>query len=96
MSVQNVVGVILLAALAYYLWPRREVWTGIAYPSASNLLEHQVVGEFDSLDVCLDAVITRVNTFKNPNSADYECGLNCRVSEVDSDLMICEETKDWK
>jgi len=93
----NSIVVIILIALSawgiYRIWPKPEVWTGIVYPDASNLLIFERVGDFASLDTCLTTAITKVNSFAAPNSADYECGLNCKPSDFDPDRMICEETR---
>lgn len=63
-------------------------WLGFVYPDKTNLIEYRIVGEFRDLNDCLSAV----NKAAGPNGA-YECGLNCKPSEVPgSDLYACERT----
>lgn len=62
-----------------------ERWLGLVYPDRANLLRHEVIGEFQSLNECLE----RVRAAASEQSA-YECGLNCR--ERPSGLNVCERT----
>ena len=88
--------VILLAVGAYFLYQGRsstEEWTGVFYPNRSNLTVHQIVGNFDTLDMCRSELIGRANSQENPNNADWECGLDCRPYEGDPEMLICEKTE---
>ena len=63
-----------------------ERWLGFVYPDKNNLLEHKVVGEFPTLNSCLDAVNKAAGS-----RGSYECGLNCEDKDG-SGLYICERT----
>lgn len=86
--------IILAVGLSIWLWPEDEVWSGIIYPDAGNLIAFERIGDFESLPACLDGVYARINLLENPRAADFECGLNCRPYSDGSDLQICEETRD--
>lgn len=77
---------VLGSFLAYrFFLQQDESWLGLVYPDRTNLLRHEVVGEFPSLNECLDRVRAEVG-----DRGSYECGLNCR--QRPSGLNVCERT----
>lgn len=91
---QNLITIALVIAAAYWFWPREEVWLGFVYPDRGNLIAFENIGEFQSLQDCLDGIYARIRQLDDPSAADFECGLNCRPYSAGSDLQICEETRD--
>jgi hypothetical protein len=67
-----------------------EEWRGFVYPSRDNLLNHREIGTYSSLEQCRSAALAVITNAKWEN-ADYECGLNCKLSETDSGLNICDK-----
>ena len=94
MNFQAVFFVLIIGALVYQFWPRKEAWTGIVYPDAPDLSVFVVVGDFESLESCRDAIFDRISRMSNPSNVDYECGLNCTPYDPEIDLFICEETSE--
>jgi hypothetical protein len=77
---------VLGCLLAYrFFLQQDENWLGLVYPDRTDLLRHEVVGEFPSLNECLDRVRAEVD-----DRGSYECGLNCR--QRPSGLNVCERT----
>lgn len=85
-------------SIAAYSWaqsdsggPRSEgEWLGFVYPNPNNLLRHEVVGSFGSLNECLAAVRAETASSGRHRGGTYECSLNCRD---DGTLpMVCERT----
>ena len=69
-----------------------ETWLGHVYPDGSNLLDDRFVGTFSTLLAC--KVASRRMILGNEwTGADYECGLNCRLSEKHPGIYICEKTQ---
>lgn len=62
-----------------------ERWLAMVYPDARDLTHHDVIGEFPSLNLCLDACRGAVATH-----GSYECGLNCE--QRPSGMNVCERT----
>ena len=92
----RMLGFILLAIAAYVVVPKligAEKWTGVFYPSRSDLSVHQFVGEFDTLEQCRDYTLGIVDRLVDPNEADWECGLNCKPFSDDPVMLVCEKTE---
>jgi hypothetical protein len=70
----------------------REEWKGFVYPSRDNLLNHREIGTYSSLEQCRSAALAVISNAHWTN-ADYECGLNCQMSDTGSGLNICEKTE---
>ena len=71
----------LIASIIVMLFScNQERWIGITYPTG-DLFNHQVIGEYSTLNSCLQAVRSRANK--------YECGLNCDTSRSP---MVCDRT----
>jgi hypothetical protein len=80
---------------------RAERWEGVFYPDASNLPISIRFGEFSSFAACRRAGTGLVAQFgiaqryaDDDIAATYECGRNCRPHESDSDIHLCDETRD--
>jgi len=67
-------------------------WKGFVYPSKANLLVHREIGAYSSLEECRSAALAVISNAGWSN-ADYECGLNCELSDTGSGLNICEKTE---
>lgn len=65
----------------------RERWLGTVYPDKNDLLEYKHIGEYSSLNECLQAVNAAAG-----EAGSYECGLNCKESSTGSGIMICKTT----
>lgn len=66
-------------------------WNGVAYPDASNLLEHQELGVFATLEDCRQAALSYLESTDALESGDYECGRDCESKGYG--VMVCEETR---
>ena len=89
-----VVIIVFVAFVVWYLWPRPDVWTGYLYPNKYDLTQHVETGAYESLENCRAATLAEAwRRGFTANQIDYECGLNCKLSDTGSGLSICEETK---
>lgn len=86
---KDVLFLVALALLVYFLFFDDEVWTGFVYPSADDLTVHREIGDFSSLERCRSAALNRID-HNGWGNADYECGLDCEPS--DYGINICKET----
>ena len=73
-----------------------DTWNGWVYPDGANLLVDQPIGEFETLELCRDTALAKLESEKlyrdgKPVKGDYECGLNCESSA--HGINICEETR---
>ena len=89
MSSQTVVGLALVAIVAFLFWPTKEEWTGIVYPNAPDLTEYQNIGVFESLESCRSFIVERMSDTNG--HYDFECGLNCEP--WGNDMLKCERTE---
>ncbi len=88
---KGVIGVLLIVAVIWFIWPSDDVWTGYFYPDATNLSDHVETGAFDTLEECRDVTVSYAEDMGIPyGQYDYECGLNCEIA--DYGLNVCEET----
>lgn len=62
----------------------KDKFLGFVYPNKFDLSTHKIIGEFDSLNECLEAVNRSAGSL-----GSYECGKNCDPSTMP---MRCEET----
>lgn len=66
-------------------------WSGVIYPDRGDLIDYTRIGEFESLEACRNAALSRLELLQKLDEGDYECGLNCEPGL--SGLQICEETR---
>jgi serine/threonine protein kinase len=76
--------ILVISILSYKFLIQKDTWIGIIYPDKNNLYNHKIIGEFNSINSCLD----KVNILVGENGT-YECGLNCKTETMP---MICEKT----
>jgi transcriptional regulator with XRE-family HTH domain len=85
------IGILVLPSiteeLRSHLFPQR--WEGYAYPSRADLTNSFSVGEYQTLDDCRAACISRLDRANWTESGDFECGLNCRWQ---GSIRVCQET----
>lgn len=62
-----------------------ERWLGFVYPDKSNLMSHKVIGEYKSLNECLNQAMKVAG-----DKGSYECGLNCE--DKGGGLNVCDRT----
>jgi hypothetical protein len=67
-------------------------WTGIVYPDRANLLVDVRIGVFETLEACRAAALAVIDDRGWTETADYECGSNCRPLREGSDMLLCDET----
>ena len=78
---------------------RSDLWEGYVYPNASNLLHSVPIGYYSTALDCRTAAWRIINLAGLAETASYECGKNCRISEGGTaahDLRICEETMELR
>lgn len=68
----------------------QEQWRGFVYPTRA-MIDYQVLGEFDSLEECRDHTVAWLEDRNLLGVGDYECGLNCELSDSGI-IYVCEET----
>jgi len=76
--------ILVISILSYKFLIQKDTWIGIIYPDKNNLYNHKIIGEFNSINSCLD----KVNILVGENGT-YECGLNCKTETMP---IICEKT----
>ena len=84
---------IILAATAVVVLAscfHEEMWSGWVYPDKANLLVDRPIGNYPSLGACRSAA-KRMIAQEGWETADYECGLNCKY-DAEWEIHICEET----
>ena len=69
----------------------QEQWRGFVYPTRDNLIDYRDLGEFDSLEECRDHTVAWLEDRNLLGVGDYECGLNCELSDSGI-IYVCEET----
>lgn len=76
----------------YFLFSKKETWTGFYYPDMTDLDKVIQGPEFSSINECREWINSQVY-IHNPSGEgyDYECGKNCRFDK-DYQVHICEET----
>ncbi|MCE9632578.1 MAG: hypothetical protein K8Q92_00130 [Methylophilales bacterium] len=74
-------------------------WEGLVYPKTGQMPYDIAIGHFATLEECRAAAIAVLSKTHAEEGAapDYECGLNCRVSDNPPPpgqlaLRTCEET----
>ncbi len=82
----------LILLLTVLIGCAQDKWEGFVYPDGGNLTIHQNIGEFNSLESCRSAALSRLSSVSSIDRGDYECGLNCEYREGWGDLRICKET----
>ena len=83
---------ILIFAVAYFLFSNNKTWIGFYYPDENNLTEHIQSSDLKSLEECRAWVNSQV-PIHNPSGSgyDYECGKNCNFDKGYG-LYICKKT----
>ena len=87
----RVVSSIALFAAAVSWGCANDVWRGFVYPDRGDLLTHESIGTYSTLEDCRAAAHAYLKGIKAVDSGDYECGKNCHLDES-SELQVCEET----
>jgi len=72
---------------------RPDQWDAFIYPSASDLTSHEEIAGFKSFELCQQAAIERLRSFREPDSGSYECGYKCEPRNATGDVRICAETR---
>lgn len=67
-----------------------EKWSAFFYPNKDDLTTDEFLGNYSSLEDCRQAAVSHIRLTNNDN-ADYECGLNCDISQEKP--YICEKTE---
>ena len=70
----------------------QDKWEGFVYPDGGNLMIHQNIGLFDSLESCRLAALSRLSSVSSIERGDYECGLNCKDQSGMDGIKVCEKT----
>ena len=68
-------------------------WEGHIYPDRNNLLVSMALGPFANLQDCRDEAVSWISSKGWQQTADYECGYNCRPYSVG--LRVCESTRHY-
>lgn len=88
----------IIAIFAFYflykfLFPDK--WMGFYYPDENNLFKYTRSQELKSLEECKEWIDTQRVKF-NPSGYryEYECGKNCKPSDLGVNIYQCDETKE--
>ena len=82
----------LIAAVALAACDNRpDQWDAFIYPDVDNQQFERING-FKSFELCQQAAIDRIRSFREPDKADYECGYRCEF-KPEYGTNICKETE---
>lgn len=77
--------------LALSLTGCAEKWDGFVYQNKSSLSNYLAIGSYSSLGACRDAALATLESVSSISAGDYECGLNCELT--DDGMRICQKTE---
>lgn len=66
-------------------------WIGFVYPVPANLMHHEIVGAYPTLNECLQAVRAETARGGRYSYGTYECGLNCGDRDT-AGTVSCERS----
>ena len=68
-------------------------WKGWVYPDRNDPSVDWKLGTFASLKECREAAQSMIRWLPDKDSADYECGYQCKPSDFLGRLDVCTETR---
>lgn len=82
----------VLASLSLASCQFGDRWDAWVYPDGENLNESVTLHGFTSFKQCQAAAINEIRKLDAPDSADFECGKNCKWRETWR-INVCEVTR---
>jgi hypothetical protein len=65
-------------------------WMSFVYPNKTDLTTYRNVGAYQTLESCRAAAWALIDAGGWQETADYECGLNCKPGAV---ILLCDKTE---